>query len=207
MYKIFLKIHLLFHSSVILKETTQILTRQHFEKQAQDKDTQPSITYMIRQGDTDKFQIDSKTGVIRTKRPLDFERQQQYILIIGTQENTDLNDAQGTTAVVVNVQDRNDVAPVFTSVPRPLRLSSNVQVGHTVTTVIAVDSDGTSPNNRLRYEVIGAGKAVQFFRVDPETGVVQTKDDLRKDMEREYKVITYKFTYTAETFIFRNRPK
>ncbi len=156
--------------------------------QAHDKDTQPSVTYVIRQGDTDKFVIDAKSGVVTTKRALDFERQAQYILIIGTVENTDLNDPQGTTAVVVNVQDRNDMTPVFTSVPRPLRLSSTVTVGHTVGAVVAVDSDGSAPNNQLRYEVVGAGKAMQFFRVDPESGVVSTKDDLRKDMEREYKV-------------------
>lgn len=58
---------------------------------------------MIKQGDTDLFSIDSKTGVIKTLRGLDYERDSQHILIIGTLENT--SDLPGsTTRVVINVQ-------------------------------------------------------------------------------------------------------
>lgn len=62
-----------------------------------------SVTYTIRQGDVDKFVIDPQSGVVRTKKFLDYERQLQYILIVGTVENTDLNDPQSTTTLVVNV--------------------------------------------------------------------------------------------------------
>lgn len=47
------------------------------------------------------------------------------------------------------MQDRNDVAPVFSSLPRPVRLRSTIPVGQIVTTVTAVDSDGTAPNNQV----------------------------------------------------------
>lgn len=58
---------------------------------------------MIKQGDTELFGIDPKTGVIKTIRGLDYERENQHILIIGTVENT--SDLPGsTTKVVVNVQ-------------------------------------------------------------------------------------------------------
>lgn len=61
------------------------------------------MTYTIRQGDIDKFTIDPQTGVVRTRKFLDYERQVQYILIVGTVENTDLNDPHSTTTLVVNV--------------------------------------------------------------------------------------------------------
>jgi hypothetical protein len=46
-------------------------------------------------------------------------------------------------------QDRNDIPPVFTSVPRPVTLNDDVPIGTTVTTLIATDSDGTSPGNKV----------------------------------------------------------
>lgn len=58
---------------------------------------------MIKQGNTELFGIDPKTGAIKTVRGLDYERESQHILIIGTVENT--SDSPGsTTRVVVNVQ-------------------------------------------------------------------------------------------------------
>lgn len=61
---------------------------------------------MIKQGDTELFSVDPKTGVIKTIRGLDYERETQHILIIGTMENT--SDLPGsTTRVVVNVQVTN----------------------------------------------------------------------------------------------------
>lgn len=44
--------------------------------QAIDADAgQASVTYAIRRGDADKFSIDGRTGDVRTKKPLDYERQ------------------------------------------------------------------------------------------------------------------------------------
>lgn len=58
---------------------------------------------MIKQGDTELFSIDPKTGVIKTVRGLDYEKDSQHVLIIGTVENT--SDLPGsTTRVVINVQ-------------------------------------------------------------------------------------------------------
>lgn len=49
------------------------------------------------------FRIDPKTGIIKTIRGLDYEKENQYILIIGTVENTS-NLLGSTTKVVINVQ-------------------------------------------------------------------------------------------------------
>lgn len=51
--------------------------------------------------------------------------------------------------IVFHDQDRNDIAPVFSSLPRPVRLQNTIPVGQVVTTVTAVDSDGTAPNNQV----------------------------------------------------------
>ena len=49
------------------------------------------------------FRIDPKTGIIKTIRGLDYEKENQYILIIGTVENTS-NLLGSTTKVVINIQ-------------------------------------------------------------------------------------------------------
>jgi hypothetical protein len=67
-------------------------------------DSESSVTYTIRQGDVEKFRIDPQSGIVRTRRSLDYERQAQYVLIIGTLENTEVNDPQATTTLFVNVQ-------------------------------------------------------------------------------------------------------
>lgn len=83
-----------------------------FGSQADDPDSKKRITYTIRQGDTDLFSIDPKTGVIKTLRGLDYERDNQYILIVGTEEN--LTDLPGSTVrVIINVQVRFPPTVIF----------------------------------------------------------------------------------------------
>lgn len=44
----------------------------------------------------------------------------------------------------------------------------------------------------MRYELVSSGSsgrlADQFFRIDPETGIIMVRDDLRKDSTRQFKV-------------------
>jgi hypothetical protein len=51
-------------------------------------------------------------------------------------------------------QDRNDIPPVFTAVPHPVTLNDDVPIGTTVTTLIATDSDGTSPGNKVHSTLL-----------------------------------------------------
>ncbi|KDR15408.1 Protocadherin-15, partial [Zootermopsis nevadensis] len=154
---------------------------------ADDPDTNQKITYVIKQGSTELFSIDPKTGIITTIRGLDFEKESQYILVVGTLENPGTGPG-ATTRVIINVVDRNDIPPVFTAVPRPVTLNDDVPIGTIVTTLIATDSDGTSPGNKVRYELIGRGKAQKYFQIDSDTGVIQVRDDLRKETSTEYEI-------------------
>ena len=89
--------------------------------------------------------------------------------------------------------------------PRPVRLQNTAPIGQLVTTVSAIDSDATAPNNQIRYELVAAGssaRAAQFFRVDPLTGVVSTRDNLRKDSARQYQVDTIHYL----TFLITSSP-
>ncbi|XP_073993428.1 cadherin 99C isoform X1 [Rhodnius prolixus] len=154
---------------------------------ADDPDTNKRVTYYIKQGPTDLFKIDPKTGEIRTLKGLDYETESQYVLIIGTLENNTTKPGS-TTKVVVNVQDVNDIPPVFLTMPRPITLDDNSSIGTKVTTLMATDSDGTSPGNKVRYEIVGRGKATKYFQIDPDLGILTVRDDLSKEIENEYQV-------------------
>ncbi|XP_018578210.1 cadherin-99C [Anoplophora glabripennis] len=157
------------------------------EVKAEDPDTIKKITYVIHQGPTDLFRIDESTGEIFTSRGLDYEKDSQHVLVIGTLENMS-SDKGSTTKVVVNVEDRNDIPPVFTIIPHPITLEDDVTIGTTVITLVATDSDGTAPGNKVRYEIIGRGKSSKYFQIDPDTGVLRVTNDLKKEVDTEYQV-------------------
>ncbi|GBP14668.1 Cadherin-99C [Eumeta japonica] len=52
----------------------------------------------------------------------------------------------------------------------------------------AIDGDGSSPGNVVRYEMVGRGKALKYFQVDPDTGAIRIRDELRKEEDTEYQV-------------------
>ncbi|BES91601.1 Cadherin domain [Nesidiocoris tenuis] len=154
---------------------------------ADDPDTTKRVTYVIKQGPDDLFKIHPNTGVIKTSEGLDYEMESQYTLIVGTLENNTTKPG-ATTKVIVSVQDVNDIPPVFLNIPRPITLDNNVAIGTKVTTLMATDSDGTSPGNKVRYEIVGRGKAVKYFHIDPDLGMVSVRDDLSKEPDSEYQV-------------------
>lgn len=73
--------------------------------QADDPDTIKKITYVIHQGPTDLFRIDENTGAVYTTRGLDYEKDSEHVLIIGTLENMSNNEGS-TTKVLVKVEVR-----------------------------------------------------------------------------------------------------
>ncbi|KAI4458345.1 fat atypical cadherin-related [Holotrichia oblita] len=121
-----------------------------------DPDTVKKITYVIHQGPTDLFRIDENSGAIYTTRGLDYEKDSEHTLIIGTLEN--MSDTKGsTTKVIVKVevstmtvyQDRNDIPPVFTKIPPPIMLKDDTPIGTSVYDLETTDSDGTAPGNKV----------------------------------------------------------
>ncbi|KAG8195587.1 hypothetical protein JTE90_002207 [Oedothorax gibbosus] len=154
---------------------------------ARDPDSVSSVTYVIKEGGDGLFEIDSSTGIIRTLKPLDYEQQASYSLLIGTTENEG-PDPRATATVDIHVTDENDVAPTFTSVPLPIRLQDTVPLGTVVTTIVASDADATAPGSEIRYEVTGKDKSPTYFLVDPVSGLISVKDDLRKEPDSEYRI-------------------
>ncbi|KAL4707263.1 hypothetical protein ACJJTC_019801 [Scirpophaga incertulas] len=155
---------------------------------ADDPDTTPEVTYTIMMGNTELFSIDRKSGVIRTLRPLDRENMARHEIVVGTEENN--NDGpHATTLVEVLVDVRQKRQRTYIHIDSPSNHNrGHSSIGSLVQTVVAVDEDATSPNNRVRYKLVGRGKASKYFHVEPDTGALKVRDDLRKETDSEYTV-------------------
>uniref|UniRef100_W4VRE0 Putative auditory receptor cell stereocilium organization n=1 Tax=Corethrella appendiculata TaxID=1370023 RepID=W4VRE0_9DIPT len=152
-----------------------------------DPDTLQQVTYSLKQGPADLFKVDAKTGNIKTIRGLDYEKDKHHELIIGTMENNGTK-AGDFTQVIINVEDRNDIPPVFVSIPETVFVNDDQPIGTIVGSMPAVDGDGSSPGNVVRYEMVGRGKALKYFQVDPDTGIIRIRDELSKEEDTEYQV-------------------
>ncbi|KOB79512.1 Protocadherin-15, partial [Operophtera brumata] len=173
--------------------------------QAEDPDTIKEITYTILMGDTNTFSIDRKTGLIRTLQALDRESVARHELTVGTEE-ADEGAPGASTTVEILVDDKNDNSPIFTSAIRPVTIEDSSSIGSLVQAVIATDSDSTALNNRVRYKLVGRGKASIYFNVEPDTGAVRVRDDLRKETDSEYTVRVFyvKLTEDRDCAIYLN---
>ena len=59
-----------------------------------------------------EFSIDSKTGVIKTRKMLDFDLEYQYFLTVLAEDNG-IPKHQDQTIVTVYLEDKNDNSPRF----------------------------------------------------------------------------------------------
>lgn len=152
-----------------------------------DPDTVKQITYALRDGRSDLFKVDAKTGEVKTIRNLDYEADKKHELIFGTLENGG-NDTGDFIRVIVTVEDRNDCAPVFTHIFGPITLNDDQAIGSEVAEMKATDGDGSYPGNAVRYEIVGRGKALAYFQIDSENAVIKIKELLSKDDDTEYQI-------------------
>lgn len=152
-----------------------------------DPDGYKQVTYVMRDGPLNRFSVDPLTGVVRSIWPLDFEENNQYTLVIGTHENV-YDQPDATCIVRITVLDRNDIPPLLTAVPSPIRLQDTIRIGTSIATIVALDSDGTPPNNLVRYTLGISNQEQNYFNMDHDTGVITLKGDLSKEPTSELKL-------------------
>lgn len=126
------------------------------------------------------FAINQKTGIITVSQHLDREAQSQVILTVmvkneGSIRGNDTDEAQ----VVVMVQDGND-PPIFSQAKYEAHISEDVANGSKVLRVTAVDKDVQPKNHHFTYSIIG-GNIDQVFKVDPQSGLLETTSQLDRE--------------------------
>ena len=152
----------------------------------EDKGEDGMVYYLLVGASNDRgFLIQPTTGVITVARSLDRESQNRVVLTVmaknaGSIRGNDTDEAQ----ITISIQDGND-PPVFSQPLFETRLSEGALVGTLVLTVTAVDSDVQPQNNQFTYSIIG-GNLGQVFKVDPQSGVIETTAQLDRETIQVY---------------------
>ncbi|XP_076252739.1 cadherin-related tumor suppressor fat isoform X2 [Rhynchophorus ferrugineus] len=169
-----------FHFDV--SESTEIGTKiGTVQATDQDSGADGKVYYLLVGSSNDRgFSINGETGAISVSRNLDRETQNRIVLTVmaknaGGIRGNDTDEAQ----VIVTVQDGND-PPEFLLELYEADVSEASSIGTKVVTVKAIDKDVRYQNNQFSYSIIG-GNIDQAFKVDPQTGDIQTSRELDRE--------------------------
>ncbi|XP_068085238.1 fat-like cadherin-related tumor suppressor homolog [Anabrus simplex] len=124
----------------------------------------------------DMFFINPSTGVIITKRQLDYELNKVYNLTV---EATNMAGAKAECYVIVHVLDRNDNAPRFMqalysgSVSESAPINSLVLTNNSSPLVIKAVDEDSELNALLNYDIV-ENLPRKYFHIDSSTGAIRT---------------------------------
>ncbi|XP_076458561.1 protocadherin Fat 4-like [Babylonia areolata] len=151
-----------------------------------DADIGDTVSYAITGASIDSialsfFYIDNTKGVIYLRRPLTESTNPQFTFSVLATDSG--RPARTTTAGVTVLVTRDQFAPEFVSTPYSAIITENASINSTVLTVRAVDQD---LEGQIVYSVVGVPPAPTFFAVNPNTGAITVRGDLKTDLSMSY---------------------
>ncbi|KAJ8730776.1 hypothetical protein PYW08_002189 [Mythimna loreyi] len=146
---------------------------------ATDKDVgnNAKIRYSLLGDKSERFQIDSATGVISTNATLDREDWDVYYLIIMAQDSSTTDPRTATANLTIIVDDENDNTPTFAHPVYEAHISDRTVKGDFVFGVKASDND-IGLNKKIVYDL--KGEHENLFVINKETGVIKANENLMK---------------------------
>lgn len=139
--------------------------------------SQSTLTFDIKQGNTNHvFQINQYSGVITTRKPLDYETTESYRLIV---QAINMAGMASNVTLLIQVLDENDNPPVFQQLHYHGCISEAAPVNSVVLSsddsplvIKAIDND-SNQNALMVYQIVEE-TAKMFFTVDSGTGSIRT---------------------------------
>ncbi|XP_065750515.1 cadherin-related family member 1 [Phocoena phocoena] len=156
---------------------------------AVDRDTGSggSVTYFLKNPHSTKFSVDRHSGVLRLQAgaTLDYEKAPaHFIAVVAKDGGGRLRGASvvlsATTTVTVNVEDVQDMAPVFVGTPYYGYVYQDTLPGSEVLTVVAMDGDRGKPNRVLYSLVNGSDGAFEINETSGAISITQSPAQLRR---------------------------
>ncbi|XP_024598273.1 cadherin-related family member 1 [Neophocaena asiaeorientalis asiaeorientalis] len=156
---------------------------------AVDRDTGSggSVTYFLKNPHCTKFSVDRHSGVLRLQAgaTLDYEKAPaHFIAVVAKDGGGRLRGASvvlsATTTVTVNVEDVQDMAPVFVGTPYYGYVYQDTLPGSEVLTVVAMDGDRGKPNRVLYSLVNGSDGAFEINETSGAISITQSPAQLRR---------------------------
>lgn len=122
------------------------------------------------------FHIDFKTGVLTVTNPLDYENEAMHVLTVRATDS--VTGSFSEASIEIEVEDVNDNAPVFSDQTYSVIIDEGLPVGTSVIQLSASDRD-SGRNKDLTFHIVTTeGNKTDFFDIDPESGLIVTKQVL-----------------------------
>ena len=172
-----------------IPENTPADTNIGYPVEATDDDNGDSLTYSLTGTDANLFDIDTSTGQLKTKAPLDHEGAKNTYQVIVTA--TDSADASDNIMVAITVTNVNE-PPHFGASADNRTVAENTAPGGPVGLPVSADDDDAG--DTLTYSMAGADSA--SFGIDSNSGLITVGTGTRLDFEDGTKS-TYEVTVTA----------
>ncbi|XP_053561322.1 cadherin EGF LAG seven-pass G-type receptor 2-like [Bombina bombina] len=144
-----------------------------------------NIVYRILSGAGDAFEIDPRSGVIRTRGHVDREKLEFYQLLVeANDQGRDPGPRNTTATVYISVEDENDNSPQFSEKRYIARVAEDSAINMQLLLVTATDRDqGT--NAAVHYSIL-SGNARGLFSIDPQTGAIFLAGALDFETDKEH---------------------
>ncbi|KAF8791564.1 Fat-like cadherin-related tumor suppressor [Argiope bruennichi] len=128
------------------------------------------------------FIIDSATGIIKSVKNLDREKQSRYNLKAHVQDRNH-PDWECISLIDIHLEDINDNVPQFTQPIFTVAVAEDVPVGSLISKIHAVDKD-LGGSRKISYSFLN--NHLGQFEIDPKTGIVRLRRSLDRETESEY---------------------
>lgn len=136
-------------------------------------------------GNNSVFEIDIRSGIVRTRGVIDRERVAEYQLIVeANDQGRDPGPLSATATVYIIVEDENDNSPQFSEKRYFVQVREDVPVNTKILQVKASDRD--KGNNAVIYYSIVSGNIRGQFYIDSLNGNIDIINPLDYETTREY---------------------
>ncbi|XP_053313796.1 cadherin EGF LAG seven-pass G-type receptor 2 [Spea bombifrons] len=150
-----------------------------------DSPINANIAYRLVSGGGKAFEIDPRSGVIRTRGPVDREEIASYQLLIeADDQGRDPGPRSSTATVHISVEDENDNVPQFSEKRYVAYVAEDIATDLQLIVVTATDRDH-GPNAAVHYSIL-SGNARGLFSIDPQTGAIFLSGTLDYETGREH---------------------
>nr|XP_006004060.2 PREDICTED: cadherin EGF LAG seven-pass G-type receptor 1 [Latimeria chalumnae] len=152
-----------------------------------DAPSNANMLYKILNGDgpNSAFDIDLRSGVVRTRIQVDRELLSEYQLIVeANDQGKDPGPKSATATVHITVEDENDNYPQFSEKRYVVQVPENVAMNTKILQVHATDRDQGN-NALIHYSIVNGNIKGQFY-IDSITGNIDVINPLDFEMNREY---------------------
>ncbi|MCT4613401.1 MAG: cadherin domain-containing protein [Marinifilaceae bacterium] len=150
---------------------------ESFTAQDEDGGSITDFFWLITTGNGNEiFELESSTGNLILKKPLDYETEQSYIIGISVKDAPAGGNTSQELSFKINVSDINDEKPVILG-PSSISVSELTPTNSVISTMFAVDDD-TSVNTALQNWTIKSGNADNKFAIDASSGELSIANNL-----------------------------